>query len=189
MHEQAKFFNYFNGKLFSAREGGGIIRRERRRREGEKEKECAGRGSETSSWIQSIFAAHGQASRGKSCVELPQIAVMGDTSSGKSSLLSAIAGFEIFPAHAELTTRCPVRLRMEKSDRKHAVAHIKWITDPSKGISPRQEITDFSTIPTVISSLQTTIIEGDVHQNVESMLIEKKEVSKTLPSTKRSSFC
>ena len=30
-------------------------------------------------------------------VELPQIAVMGDTSSGKSSLLSAIAGFEIFP--------------------------------------------------------------------------------------------
>jgi GTPase SAR1 family protein len=49
-----------------------------------------------------------------SYVELPQIAVMGDTSSGKSSLLSAISGVQ-FPASDELTTRCPTRLRMEKS--------------------------------------------------------------------------
>jgi hypothetical protein len=38
---------------------------------------------------------------------------MGDTSSGKSSLLSAIAGNNIFPSNNELTTRCPTRLRME----------------------------------------------------------------------------
>jgi len=48
-------------------------------------------------------------------IELPQIAVMGDTSSGKSSLLSAIAGYLLFPSNNELTTRCPTRLRMENS--------------------------------------------------------------------------
>ncbi|KAJ3135968.1 hypothetical protein HK100_002156 [Physocladia obscura] len=34
---------------------------------------------------------------------------MGDTSSGKSSLLSAISGID-FPSNSELTTRCPTRL-------------------------------------------------------------------------------
>ncbi|TPX66524.1 hypothetical protein CcCBS67573_g07800 [Chytriomyces confervae] len=42
-------------------------------------------------------------------VQLPQIAVMGDTSSGKSSLLSAISGIE-FPSSDLLTTRCPTQL-------------------------------------------------------------------------------
>ena len=48
-------------------------------------------------------------------IELPQIAVMGDTSSGKSSVLSAIAGYLLFPSSSVLTTRCPTRLRMENS--------------------------------------------------------------------------
>ncbi len=44
-------------------------------------------------------------------IKLPQIAVMGDTSSGKSSVLTAISKIE-FPANDKLTTRCPMRLRM-----------------------------------------------------------------------------
>ncbi|CAM9238743.1 unnamed protein product, partial [Heterosigma akashiwo] len=42
-------------------------------------------------------------------VPLPQIAVMGDQSSGKSSVLEAISGVP-FPRGAGLTTRCPVQL-------------------------------------------------------------------------------
>ncbi|GLD99443.1 hypothetical protein PINS_up008162 [Pythium insidiosum] len=42
-------------------------------------------------------------------IELPQIAVMGDTSSGKSSLLSALSGVT-FPSSDQLTTRCPAQL-------------------------------------------------------------------------------
>jgi GTPase SAR1 family protein len=47
-------------------------------------------------------------------VKLPQIAVMGDTSSGKSSLLSATSNIELPSSHT-LTTRCPTRLHMSKS--------------------------------------------------------------------------
>ncbi|KAI9324922.1 interferon-induced GTP-binding protein Mx [Obelidium mucronatum] len=48
-------------------------------------------------------------------VELPQIATMGDTSSGKSSVLSAISGIT-FPSSSELTTRCPTQLILSQSE-------------------------------------------------------------------------
>ncbi|KAE9266322.1 hypothetical protein PF001_g30527, partial [Phytophthora fragariae] len=48
-------------------------------------------------------------------IELPQIAVMGDTSSGKSSLLSALSGVS-FPSSDQLTTRCPTQLVLTRTD-------------------------------------------------------------------------
>ncbi|TPX64305.1 hypothetical protein CcCBS67573_g08446 [Chytriomyces confervae] len=48
-------------------------------------------------------------------IELPQIAVMGDTSSGKSSVLSAISGIE-FPSSDTLTTRCPTQIVLSEAD-------------------------------------------------------------------------
>jgi interferon-induced GTP-binding protein Mx1 len=44
-------------------------------------------------------------------IELPMIAVMGDTSSGKSSLLTSISMVEL-PSSEKLTTRCPIMLQM-----------------------------------------------------------------------------
>ena len=58
-------------------------------------------------------------------ISLPEIAVMGDTSSGKSSLLSALSGIPL-PANDKLTTRCPLRLRMEKNNTSRATIGIKW---------------------------------------------------------------
>jgi interferon-induced GTP-binding protein Mx1 len=46
-------------------------------------------------------------------VSVPQIAVMGDQSSGKSSVLEALSGVP-FPRGSGLVTRCPVRLSMKK---------------------------------------------------------------------------
>ena len=48
-------------------------------------------------------------------IDFPQIAVMGDTSAGKSSLLTAVGGIE-FPSSEVLTTRCPMRLVMKQSE-------------------------------------------------------------------------
>ncbi|GMF48495.1 unnamed protein product [Phytophthora fragariaefolia] len=48
-------------------------------------------------------------------IDLPQIAVMGDTSSGKSSLLSALSGVS-FPSSDQLTTRCPTQLVLTRAD-------------------------------------------------------------------------
>ena len=50
---------------------------------------------------------------------------MGDTSSGKSSVLTAISMIE-FPSSDKLTTRCPMRLRMEKNNEVFSRVYIKW---------------------------------------------------------------
>ncbi len=49
------------------------------------------------------------------CVPIPQIAVMGDQSSGKSSVLEAISGIA-FPRSAGLCTRCPTQVSMTHGD-------------------------------------------------------------------------
>ena len=45
---------------------------------------------------------------------LPQIAVMGDQSSGKSSVLEALSGVP-FPRGTGLVTRCPCQLTMKRT--------------------------------------------------------------------------
>jgi interferon-induced GTP-binding protein Mx1 len=46
---------------------------------------------------------------------IPQIAVFGDQSSGKSSLLESISGIaELFPKGSGLVTRCPTKISMTK---------------------------------------------------------------------------
>jgi interferon-induced GTP-binding protein Mx1 len=61
-------------------------------------------------------------------VDLPQIAVMGDQSSGKSSVLEALSGVQ-FPRGSGLVTRCPVLLVMKRSPKGSpwkAKAKIAW---------------------------------------------------------------
>jgi GTP-binding protein EngB required for normal cell division len=62
-------------------------------------------------------------------VNLPTIAVMGDTSSGKSSLLSMIAQVEL-PSNDKLTTRCPIMLQMHKTDVVSARVRVIWKDKP-----------------------------------------------------------
>ncbi|KAL3917097.1 MAG: hypothetical protein SGILL_004872 [Bacillariaceae sp.] len=47
-------------------------------------------------------------------VDLPVICVLGDTSSGKSSVLSSLIGLEL-PSGSSLTTKCPVLIQLKKS--------------------------------------------------------------------------
>ena len=47
-------------------------------------------------------------------VSLPMICVLGDTSSGKSSVLSSLIGLEL-PSASTLTTKCPVLIQLLKS--------------------------------------------------------------------------
>jgi len=63
-------------------------------------------------------------------IELPMIAVMGDTSSGKSSLLSFISMVEL-PSSDELTTRCPIMLQMRRAEAGTATVDVKWKDRPT----------------------------------------------------------
>jgi interferon-induced GTP-binding protein Mx1 len=63
-------------------------------------------------------------------VTIPQIAVMGDQSSGKSSVLEAISGIQ-FPRGAGLVTRCATQITMshgpEWSAELHAVGEVRSV--------------------------------------------------------------
>jgi GTP-binding protein EngB required for normal cell division len=52
-------------------------------------------------------------------LQLPQITVIGDQSSGKSSLLEALTGFP-FPTNAGITTKCPIVVHTCKTQAKKA---------------------------------------------------------------------
>jgi GTP-binding protein EngB required for normal cell division len=58
-------------------------------------------------------------------IELPMIATMGDTSSGKSSLLSNLANVELPSSHS-LTTRCPILLQMRRAEVREARVSVQW---------------------------------------------------------------
>ncbi|OMJ72351.1 hypothetical protein SteCoe_29218 [Stentor coeruleus] len=48
-------------------------------------------------------------------IQLPEIIVVGEQSSGKSSVLQSIIEREILPKGQGIVTRCPIRIRMQKS--------------------------------------------------------------------------
>lgn len=109
-------------------------------------------------------------------VELPQLVVAGDTSSGKSSLLSALSGIA-FPSSSELTTRCVTRLSLGPAAEFRGFARIEHrnrqrqsseaIYTPTHEAEPEsEELTDschiqrLEDVPGVISRLTTRIL-GD----------------------------
>jgi hypothetical protein len=95
-------------------------------------------------------------------VDLPMIAVMGDTSSGKSSLLSSISMIEL-PSASTLTTRCPIELQMKYAPKKSAKVSIQWKTKDAneKEVSfPDESINErnWAKLPILISKAQEHII-------------------------------
>ena len=111
-------------------------------------------------------------------VDLPTIAVMGDTSSGKSSLLSNISLIEL-PSSNEITTRCPIRLKMKCSQKIKATVKVVWKDKPNGeniDFAPRiVEQENWSDVTTAISDAQSHIIEKskkDVARDLVSVEIE-----------------
>ena len=61
-------------------------------------------------------------------VDLPMICVLGDTSSGKSSVLSSLIGLEL-PSSSKLTTKCPVLIQLQHTgldEQPRARIDIQW---------------------------------------------------------------
>jgi len=124
-------------------------------------------------------------------IDLPMICVLGDTSSGKSSLLSNLSMVE-FPASQSLTTKCPILLQMSRADRRQASVRIQWRsskkqTDDSNGnndpgMFEERTITEdaWATIPSVILEAQQHILNTthrEVAQDVVSLYIEGPDCS------------
>jgi len=97
-------------------------------------------------------------------VFLPTIASMGDTSCGKSSVLSGLTNIEL-PSSDKLTTRCPVMLQMRHSETKSETVSINWKTiDPTKEKATKFKPktvneSNWSELTSIIAQAQTHIVE------------------------------
>ncbi|KAK0625863.1 P-loop containing nucleoside triphosphate hydrolase protein [Immersiella caudata] len=73
-------------------------------------------------------------------IEYPQLVVVGNQSSGKSSVLEAIARFH-FPVSEELCTRFPTKLILRRSEQLHERVFIE--PGPSRTAQERSMLTEF----------------------------------------------
>uniref|UniRef100_A0A6V2RT65 Dynamin-type G domain-containing protein n=1 Tax=Heterosigma akashiwo TaxID=2829 RepID=A0A6V2RT65_HETAK len=102
-------------------------------------------------------------------LSIPQIAVMGDQSSGKSSVLEALSNVP-FPRGSGLTTRCPVRLVMRtalKGQSWAARVSTTKSTQPPVAVSSPEELTP------LIERFTNTLTNGQSSEfSAESIVVE-----------------
>ncbi|KAL6515354.1 hypothetical protein OROHE_018986 [Orobanche hederae] len=72
--------------------------------------------------LQDIIAHLGN----QSTIELPQVAVVGSQSSGKSSVLEALVGRDFLPRGSDICTRCPLLLQLRQIKRKTDGTEEEW---------------------------------------------------------------
>lgn len=102
-------------------------------------------------------------------VELPQIAVMGDTSSGKSSLLSAISGVT-FPSSDKLTTRCPTQLILSHDDKFRG--SVRLVRYQSAGTEASEELASMDDVAGAIEKLTTKLVAEGQYISDDQIMIE-----------------
>ena len=76
-------------------------------------------------------------------IDLPAIVVVGDQSSGKSSVLESLSGIGL-PRGGNLVTRCPLELALRRGQAESAVLSYTHPTDSSKEITRELQIQDIS---------------------------------------------
>lgn len=63
-------------------------------------------------------------------IDLPQIMVVGSQSSGKSSVLEAIVGFDFLPRGSGIVTRTPTLIQMIQVNDPYQVRHFNIFGSP-----------------------------------------------------------
>ncbi|KAL4123983.1 hypothetical protein PRIC2_009826 [Phytophthora ramorum] len=111
-------------------------------------------------------------------VELPQIAVMGDTSSGKSSLLSALSGVS-FPSSDQLTTRCPTQLVLSRADTFRGSVRLVRFQSVSTGGDnssddgeEKEDLQRLEDVPDAITRLTKKLVDEGQYISDDQIVIE-----------------
>ncbi|TDH66390.1 uncharacterized protein CCR75_009299 [Bremia lactucae] len=106
-------------------------------------------------------------------IELPTIAVMGDRSSGKSSLLSALSGIS-FPSNDQLTTRCPTQLNLTRGDVFHGTVRLVRFQTGSyrEQMEATEDLKQLEDVPNAISKLTKKIINDGLIISNDQIVIE-----------------
>jgi interferon-induced GTP-binding protein Mx1 len=106
---------------------------------------------------------------------LPQIAVVGDQSSGKSSVLTSLAGSIEFPSSSTLTTRCATQVIMTRSDKESICLYSSSKNIRTICLNGKEDIMKY------IDAVQKCLITENSGKliSTESIIIELK--SKDIP--------
>lgn len=96
-------------------------------------------------------------------LEIPQIVVIGSQSSGKSSILENIVGFEFLPRGTDIVTRCPIVLQL-------------FNVPPSMDSS--DVIGEFSHLPDVKFKGDCGAIKNEIISRTKVLAGENKGISK-----------
>lgn len=98
---------------------------------------------------------------------MPQICVMGDQSSGKSSVLESLSGIP-FPRGTGLVTRCPIRMVMKKA----GIGEV-WSAKVSTSLNPVQQIANnIPELSDIIEKCMNILCSGSSSFSTESVIIE-----------------
>lgn len=120
--------------------------------------------------LQDIFAQLGS----QSTIELPQVAVVGSQSSGKSSVLEALVGRDFLPRGSDICTRRPLVLQLlqtKPNNPNDAADDQEWgefLHHPGK------RFFDFNEIRREIQVYKTCMLnlEFKVNDNLDSILLD-----------------
>ncbi|XP_055819945.1 dynamin-related protein 3A-like isoform X1 [Solanum dulcamara] len=120
--------------------------------------------------LQDIFAPLGEIDDRLTGIRLPQVAVIGSQSSGKSSVLEALVGRDFLPRGSDICTRRPLILQLEK--KPSAVIANDSLEWGEFGHLPEKRFYDFSAIRREI--LAETEKEVGVNKGVSDKQIRLK---------------
>lgn len=98
---------------------------------------------------------------------MPQICVMGDQSSGKSSVLESLSGIP-FPRGSGLVTRCPIRMVM-----KRARSGESWSANVSTTLNPNPiSAKDVAELSVLIDRMMQELCAGASNFSTESVVVD-----------------
>ena len=104
-------------------------------------------------------------------ISIPQIAVMGDQSSGKSSVLEAISRVP-FPKGSTTTTRCAMQLSMKQGEKWNAT--VRTSNDEKKVAA--KTIADPNEMPDLLETVMGDLIkEGEEFCHDEYVIVELED--------------
>ena len=92
--------------------------------------------------------------------KLPKVIVIGNESTGKSSLLENITKCQLFPRHSSLCTKAPIHLILNNGDPKYVVKYI----NPEENIDMVAEIIDKKEIYKKISEIMNSIPSDNIYE-------------------------
>lgn len=106
---------------------------------------------------------------GRQDIDFPRIAVFGDESTGKSSLLEAICKIP-FPRGGQTVTRCPTLLRMQRKPGAKWSASV-WAGYESANKKNETSVRRREDVATVIADLQKRVLRDDSSFSTEPVTV------------------